>query len=241
MSEIVLDLKVHDVYLYPIAKGEPAMNTQVIKIAAFDVDAQKGFTPLCPDELPVVGGHLIGVELNFMASLADIRVGSKDAHSPQAPWVVGSHEQMLKPTRLEHADLTWVSHCVPGTDGFTLLDELPTPLDYDYFVWKGVEPELHPYGACFHDLHHKLSTGVIEYLNAQRVRQVIVGGLALDFCVKTTALQLAGAGFQVIVYLPACRAISAEGARQAVHDLQQARVEVVNSREQLARAVGHQE
>ncbi len=237
----MLALKVHDVYLCFIAKGEPAMNAQVIKTAAFDVDAQKGFTPLCPDELPVVGGHLIGAELNFMASLADIRVGSKDAHSPQAPWVVSSHEQMLKPTGLEHADLTWVSHCVPGTEGFTLLDELPAPVDYDYFVWKGVEPELHPYGACFHDLHHKLSTGVIEYLNAQQVRQVIVGGLALDFCVKTTALQLAGAGFKVIVYLPACRAISADGAQQAVHDLQQAGIEVVDSREQLVRAAGHKE
>ncbi len=41
------------------------MNAQVIKTAAFDVDAQKGFTPLCPDELPVVGGHLIGAELNL--------------------------------------------------------------------------------------------------------------------------------------------------------------------------------
>ena len=26
-----------------------------MKIASFDVDAQKGFTPLCPDELPVAG------------------------------------------------------------------------------------------------------------------------------------------------------------------------------------------
>lgn len=30
------------------------------KIASFDVDAQKGFTPLCPDELPVPGGDAIG-------------------------------------------------------------------------------------------------------------------------------------------------------------------------------------
>jgi len=27
-----------------------------MKIASFDVDAQKGFTPICPDELPVTGG-----------------------------------------------------------------------------------------------------------------------------------------------------------------------------------------
>ena len=30
-----------------------------MKIASFDVDAQKGFTPLCPNELPVPEGDTI--------------------------------------------------------------------------------------------------------------------------------------------------------------------------------------
>lgn len=210
------------------------MSSQTLKTASFDVDAQKSFTPLCPDELPVAGGEQIGSELNFMATLASLRVGSKDAHTALAPWVVAEHSQMFQSTGLEHADLTWVSHCVPGTEGFTLLDELPTPYDYDYFVWKGVEPDLHPYGACYHDLHGKLSTGVIEYLNSQSVKQVIVGGLALDFCVKTTALQLAAAGFKVIIHLPACRAISEEGATQAIQDMQQAGISVTATREETA-------
>ncbi|MGE8100073.1 nicotinamidase [Pseudomonas fluorescens] len=210
------------------------MSSQTLKTASFDVDAQKSFTPLCPDELPVAGGEQIGSELNFMATLASLRVGSKDAHTAQAPWVVAEHSQMFQSTGLEHADITWVSHCVPGTEGFTLLDELPTPYDYDYFVWKGVEPDLHPYGACYHDLHGKLSTGVIEYLNSQGVKQVIVGGLALDFCVKTTALQLVAAGFKVIIHLPACRAISEEGATQAIQDMQQAGISVTATREETA-------
>lgn len=214
------------------------MNSQTMKTASFDVDAQKSFTPLCPEELPVVGGDLIGAELNYMASLAGRRVGSKDAHTPKAPWVVRQHSEMLQATGLEHADVTWVSHCVPGTEGFTLLDELPTPYEYDYFVWKGVEPDLHPYGACYHDLHNKLSTGVIEYLNGQGIERVIVGGLALDFCVKTTALQLAAAGFEVIIHLPACRAISDDGAAQAIRDMQQAGVRIASSREQLASLAG---
>ncbi|PTQ70453.1 nicotinamidase [Pseudomonas sp. GV071] len=214
------------------------MNSSPMKTASFDVDAQKSFTPLCPDELPVAGGDLIGAELNVMASLASVRVGSKDAHTPQAPWVVKTHADMLQPTQLEHADLTWVSHCVPGTEGFTLLDELPTPYEYDYFVWKGVEPDLHPYGACYHDLHNKLSTGVIEYLKSQGVERVIVGGLALDFCVKTTALQLAGAGFAVIIHLPACRAISEDGAAQAIVEMQRAGIVISTSRALLASLVG---
>ncbi len=130
---------------------------------------------------------------------------------------------MLQPTGLAHADVTWVSHCVPGTEGFTLLDELPTPYDYDYFIWKGVEPDLHPYGACYHDLHDKLSTGVIEYLKAQGVSRVIVGGLALDYCVKTTALQLLKAGLEVVLHLPACRGITRGGRRTGRQRIAQGR------------------
>lgn len=203
------------------------------KTASFDVDPQKSFTPLCPDELPVKGGDEIASELNFMATFASVRVGSKDAHTASAPWVVEGHENMLKPTGLPNADLTWVSHCVPGTEGFKFLDELPSPLEYDYFVWKGVEPDLHPYGACFHDSGSKMSTGVIEYLKAKGVEQVIVGGLALDFCVKTTALQLAKAGFVVVLYLPACRGISEQGCDAALAEMAHAGILVINNKQEL--------
>ena len=109
-----------------------------MKIASFDVDAQKGFTPLCPNELPVPEGDAIVPALNQLAARAQLRIGSKDAHSPQAAWVVDTHDEMLRPLPLANADLTWVSHCVPGTPGFELLDGLPAPLDYDYFVWKAL-------------------------------------------------------------------------------------------------------
>lgn len=204
-----------------------------MKIASFDVDAQKGFTPLCPSELPVPGGDTIVPALNQMATYAQVRIGSKDAHSPQAAWVVDSHAEMLRALPLANADLTWVSHCVPGTQGFELLDGLPAPLDYDYFVWKGVEPDLHPYGACYHDLAEKRSTGVIEFLRQNDVDLVLVGGLALDYCVKTTALQLRRAGFEVIVHLPACRAIASETAETACIAMREQGITLAASLEQL--------
>lgn len=204
-----------------------------MKIASFDVDAQKGFTPLCPNELPVPEGDAIVPALNQLAARAQLRIGSKDAHSPQAAWVVDSHAEMLRPLPLANADLTWVSHCVPGTPGFELLDGLPAPLDYDYFVWKGVEPDLHPYGACYHDLAEKRSTGVIEFLRHNGVERVLVGGLALDYCVKTTALQLRRAGFEVTVYLPACRAIAEETAVPACRAMNDAGITLAASQEEL--------
>ncbi|WP_347506235.1 isochorismatase family protein [Pseudomonas anguilliseptica] len=180
-----------------------------MKIASFDVDAQKGFTPLCPDELPVAGGEQIAPALNELASRAHLRLGSKDAHSPHAAWIAPSHAQMLK----------------------------PLPLDYDYFVWKGVEPDLHPYGACYHDLAEKRSTGAIEFLLHNGVQRVLVGGLALDYCVKTTALQLRRAGFEVGVYLPACRAIAEATAQNACSEMCAAGIELYASLDELDAAL----
>jgi nicotinamidase/pyrazinamidase len=178
------------------------------EVASIFVDAQKGFTPICPDELPVEGGHEIVPHLLFMAMLAAFHAASRDAHSRTAPWMVASHDQMLQPTGLKHADLTWVPHCVVGTLGFELLDGLPRPLEYDYMVNKGIDPDLHPYGACYHDLDNQNTTGLIEVLRINGIKRVLVGGLATDYCVKTTVLQLLAAGFEVVVYLPACRAIA---------------------------------
>lgn len=181
-------------------------------IASLDIDAQKGFTPLCPQELPVPGGDEIVAALNAQAALASVRVGSKDAHSANAIWTTSPP---FTPLPHANADRSWPSHCVPGTPGFELLDGLPAPIDYDFFVWKGIEPDLHPYGACYHDLAGRRSTGLIEFLRSRGVTTVLAGGLATDYCVKTSVLQLRQAGFRVIVHLAACRGIAPDTVASA--------------------------
>ncbi|MFV2030573.1 nicotinamidase [Neisseria sp. S1] len=192
-------------------------------IVSIDVDAQKTFTPLCPTELPVTGGDGIVAELNAQAGLADFRVMSKDAHSPYALWLVDSQAEMLQPTGLPNADITWVSHAIVGTRGFELLDGLPDINGYDYCIWKGVDPALHPYGACFHDIEERLSTGLLEWLHSKQTDVVIVGGLATDYCVKTTVLQLLKGGkWQVWVNAAACRGIAADTVAQAWEEMKNA-------------------
>jgi nicotinamidase/pyrazinamidase len=195
-----------------------------MKIASFDVDAQKGFTPLRPDELPVKGGDEIVGELNAQAALADYRVGSKDCHPPKALWTADAEHPQFTPVKDggTNVDIHWNAHCVVGTKGNELLDGLPKVVDYDYFVFKGIEPDLHPYGACYHDMGDTLSTGVIEWLKSKDVKVVIVGGLAYDYCVKTTAIQLRKAGFIVVVNDIATRAISTE--TQMVADVEMSKL-----------------
>lgn len=196
-------------------------------IAAIDVDPQKTFTPLCPNELPVAEGDTIGQVLNHQADLAELRVLTKDAHPSNAVWVVETHDKMLSPLDHPNADLTWVSHAVPGTPGFETIPDLPPVTEYDHVIWKGIEPDLHPYGACYHDLREKLSTGLIEWLQTQSVKTVLIGGLATDYCVKTTALQLQATGlFKVIVNLAACRGIDPETVEKACAEMKEAGISV---------------
>ena len=182
------------------------------QIAAFDVDAQYTFTPVCPDELPVTGGDEIAFELNAQAKLAQFRLGSKDAHSLKAKWLATASAPAFSPVDGLNMDIRWPAHAVVGTRGFELLDTLPKPSDYDYFVWKGVEPDMHPYGACFHDLQDRLSTGAIEFLRSRSVSTVLVGGLATDYCVAYSALDAVKAGLNVTVDVSACRAIDLGGS-----------------------------
>ncbi|MEX0914544.1 MAG: isochorismatase family protein [Wenzhouxiangellaceae bacterium] len=200
------------------------------RIASFDVDAQRTFTPMCPDELPVEGGDKIGPELNRQAAMARWRVGSKDAHSPSAVWVTEDREKIGKPgVAGDNVGEHWPVHAVPGTEGFELVPGLPRPAEYDFFVWKGVELDMHPYGACYHDIAERMSTGVIEWLKARDVSHVLVGGLATDFCVKATALQLQAAGLQVLLNLAACRGIDEQSTNAALKEMRAAGIVVTES------------
>jgi nicotinamidase/pyrazinamidase len=204
-----------------------------VSVASFDVDAENCFTPICPNELPVPGGTEIVPELNKNAKLAKYRIMSKDAHSPKAVWVATKENPQFSPVEGENVDVRWNLHGVPGTKGFELIEGLPPVTDYDFLVFKGVELGLHPYGACYHDLAKKISTGAIEFMRDKGIKIVIVGGLATDYCVKETVLELLHANFVVVVNLGACRGIAEETTEAAIEEMKNAGAFFVNSADEL--------
>ena len=208
-------------------------------ISTFEIDCQKGFTPLCPNELPVPEGDQIVDELNRMATLADIRVGSKDCHNRHAIWISTKDKPQFTPIEgEENCDMVWDAHCICGEKGFELLDGLPQPHEYNYFVWKGMENNVHPYGACYHDLTEMRSTGVIEFFILGGIDTVIVGGLATDYCVVTTVNQLVEAGLDVILYLPACRGIDPTTTANAIKAMEEKNVLIADTFDELKALVG---
>lgn len=180
------------------------------KTASHNVDPQKGFTPLCPDELPVPDGHLIGPELAKQNSLFTIKTLSRDIHPSNAVWIANDENPQLSPIEGKNVDLRWNAHCISGTNGADILDELGVVEDFDYLVIKGVDPHLHPYTSVYQDQERKISTGIIEWYESKGISTVIVGGLALNFCVGDTVKDLSDAGFQVILNLSATKGLGSE-------------------------------
>lgn len=203
--------------------------------AAFDIDPQRGFTPLCPHELPVPAGETIVTELNAQALFAKVRVASKDNHPDRAPWIAMTPEEILTPVTGDYPnlDLKWPAHCVVGSEGNRLLPGLPGEEEYHLVIGKGMDPEKHPYGACYHDLAGSESTGAIEFLKDNGITTVLVGGLATEYCVRQTATQLLDAGFDVILNLGACRGLDPQAIEQAIAGLQGLGATVVNSAAEL--------
>lgn len=204
-------------------------------IASHDVDCQKGFTPICPNELPVPDGDKIVDALNEQAKYARVRTGSKDAHCREAIWIATPEYPQFTPVEGDNAnvDVYWNKHCIVGSKGFELLDGLPEPINYDYFVFKGIEPDLHPYGSCYHDLAETRSTGLVEFYNADGIETIIVGGLALDYCCKITSLQLKNAGFNTILNLEACRGVAKETSEKALLEMSKVGIILISKTEEL--------
>ena len=195
--------------------------------ASLNVDPQKGFTPICPDELPVPDGDRIVDELNGQNSISKYKIVSKDVHPKNALWIATEKNPQLSVVGLPNVDIRWNRHCESGTLGMELLDGLPKMTEYDFFVGKGFEADLHPYSACYHNMTKTISTGLIEWLNQHKIATVIVGGLALNvedtpLCVGHTVMDLSEAGFQVILNLGSVKGLgSVEGKEKFIEMLKE--------------------
>ena len=90
-------------------------------------------------------------------------------------------------------------------------------------VDAGREPDHEGYSGFEH-------TDLERLLRDQGVDKVHVAGLALDYCVKDTALDARRAGFDVVLHRGATRAIDVQpgDADRALEELREAGVEIVD-------------
>ena len=103
----------------------------------------------------------------------------------------------------------WPVHCVAGTWGARFHPDLavdgPT-------VRKGTAGEDGYSGFTIRDPETGLerATGLVALLAGRDIAKVVVAGLALDYCVKATALDAVREGFDTVLLAAATRAVDLE-------------------------------
>ncbi len=105
----------------------------------------------------------------------------------------------------------WPVHCVGGSWGAELHDELLAPEDAPR-VRKGVGGEDGYSGFTVRDVERgeQAATELEGLLRLRGVEHVLVAGLATDYCVKETALDALRLGFETTVLRDAIRAVDLE-------------------------------
>lgn len=121
----------------------------------------------------------------------------------------------------------WPNHCVQDTKGARFNPELYSQL-FDKVFPKGENKEVDSYSGFF-DNDKQSSTGLGEWLKLHGISEVHVVGLALDYCVKATALDAHSLGFKTSVILDATRSVNLapKDGEKAVEELKSAGVDVL--------------
>ena len=104
------------------------------------------------------------------------------------------------------AQTLWPEHCVQQTEG-AQLHPLLNQHAIDAVFHKGKNPLIDSYSAFF-DNEHRQQTALDEWLRHHEVGELIVMGLATDYCVKYTVLDALKLGYRVNVITDGCRGVN---------------------------------
>jgi nicotinamidase/pyrazinamidase len=145
------------------------------------VDAQQGFSELCPSELPVPGALAIVPYINRLLRLAWRRIdASQDWHPPDHCSFKGRKHDLYPP------------HCVMNTPGAEFLPGLDT--HRFHAVWrKGYDAEYEAYALT---AQHE---GYPHLLRGHGIKTVVICGIATNICCYFAARDLRKEGFEVLI------------------------------------------
>jgi nicotinamidase/pyrazinamidase len=171
------------------------------------VDVQNDF--IAGGALAVPDGDAVIPAVNALASDSEFVVATRD-------WHPSDHGSFAEQGGV------WPVHCVAESVGAQLARGVDQAL-IDVVVDKGRSREADGYSGFE-------GTGLEELLRSRSVDTVHVVGLALDYCVRATALDARRAGFDVVVHLSATRPVdlNAGDGERAVAELLSAGVTIAD-------------
>jgi nicotinamidase/pyrazinamidase len=194
------------------------------------IDVQNDFCPggsLAVDDGDAVVNVINGVLRRFS------RVAATQDWHPADHVSFASQHPGRKPLDVVDASgieqVLWPDHCIQGTRGAELHPRLDAGR-VGLLLRKGMRPGLDSYSA-FLENDHRTDTGLRFWLKGLRVREVVLCGLATDYCVRASALDARRLGFRVTLLHDACRGVDVPkgSVEKALAEMRRAGVRIIDS------------
>ena len=175
------------------------------------VDVQNDFcaggslaVPDADGVIPVVNELMHGFRHVFL---------TQDWHPPRHVSFASSHpgRPVFSRIALPHGEqVLWPDHCVEGTRGAEFHPGLNVP-SHAAVIRKGVHGDIDSYSAFFEN-DSRTPVGLDVALRATGARELVLAGLATDYCVLRTAVDARALGYAVTVIESGCRGIDLDGS-----------------------------
>ena len=196
------------------------------------VDVQHDFLP--GGALAVPQGDEILPVIAKLQPMFNFIVATQDWHPAHHGSFAANHPGTQPGQQIDLEGLSqilWPVHCVQGSSGA----DFPTTLDqsrWQAVFQKGKSPLVDSYSGFF-DNARRGDTGLAGYLISKGIARLFVCGLALDYCVKFTALDAQSLGFETYVLTDATRAVNLhpEDGKLALEALRAAGITCLESKD----------
>jgi nicotinamidase/pyrazinamidase len=173
------------------------------------VDLQNDFLP--GGALAVPHGDEVIPLANKLQRRFDLVLATQDWHPPGHGSFAANHAGKKPGDRIVLdgiEQILWPVHCVQNTHGAEFATSFDTSRIAHVFH-KGTERNIDSYSTFF-DNAHRRHTGLAHYLEKRGITDIYLMGLALDYCVKYSALDARHLGLNTHVILDGCRGIELE-------------------------------
>ena len=191
------------------------------------VDVQNDFCP--GGALAVPEGERVVAPINRLIETFETVILTQDWHPPGHLSFASSHAGQTPFATIEMAygpQTLWPEHCVQGTAGADFHPALAWTRA-QLVIRKGFRGPIDSYSAFFEN-DHTTPTGLAGYLRERGVSNVVLAGLATDFCVGYSAIDAARLDFRASVVTDASRAIDLNGSlAEAERQMRQAGAELI--------------
>ena len=194
------------------------------------VDLQNDFLP--GGALPVPHGDEVIPIANELQRRFDLLLATQDWHPPDHGSFAANHPGKKPGDRIildGIEQILWPVHCVRNTHGGQFASSFDTSSIARVFH-KGTERNIDSYSTFF-DNAHRRHTGLAYYLEKRGIDDVYLMGLALDYCVKYSALDARHLGLNTFVIIDGCRGIELEpgDVDRALEEMKQAGATILKS------------